>query len=132
MTRKTLMMTAAALLATGVAHAQVPAVSGDSPAANTPPANDQSYMPAPGSSLELADVPRPEHTLINLTIYARGMDIGHVGALKTDTMGRPVRVQVVFNSGRAPVWVDANEVRYDGVKHQITTDLDAQAIGRRL
>jgi hypothetical protein len=110
-------LAAAALLVSGGAFAQTYA---------PPPAQDSSPSPqsidASGRGEDLSWVSNPDRTLRHLTVYSRGVDIGHVGRLSHDSAGKVTRVRLVFNSGAPAVWIDAAMVRYDPEKKMITTE----------
>ncbi|MBV9330068.1 MAG: hypothetical protein JOZ55_00785 [Alphaproteobacteria bacterium] len=80
-----------------------------------------------GPGVELSAVADPVRTLVHLTVYARGVDIGHIARLGFDG-GRVARVLIAFNSDRAPVWIDAERVRFDPEKRLIVTALDARTL----
>lgn len=105
---------AAALFVPGGALAQTYAP----PPAETP----QQSIDASGRGEDLSWVSNPDSTLKHLTVYSRGVDIGHVGRLAYDGAGKPVRVRIVFNGGAPAVWIDAAMVRYDPEKKMITTE----------
>jgi hypothetical protein len=117
-------MIATALLISGSAFAQtyVP------PPAQGPTDPAAASIDASGRGEDLSWVSNPTGALTHLTIYSRGVNIGHVGKLALDRTGRPVRVRVVFNSGAPPVWIDAAMVRYDPEKKMITTQASVAEI----
>ena len=121
---RVLLMAAAALLVSGGALAQTyapPPVQGSN---KSPPA----IIDASGRGQDLSWVSDPNRTLTHLTVYSRGVDIGHIGKLVLDSAGRPVRVRIAFNSGAPPVWIDAAMVRYDPEKKLITTQASVAEI----
>jgi hypothetical protein len=132
MTRGVLVFAATTLVFAAGANAQTYSRMPNAGAPAATPAPQQSSQATPAraidasisaSSVDLASVPDPLQTLTNLTVYARGVDIGHVARVSLDSSGRPDRVLIAFNSDTAPAWVGAGDVRYDPQKRQITTSM---------
>ena len=136
MPRSLVLLAAAAVFATAGANAQD--YSTTPTARSAALTSVQSGQPARGSAMnagmtpstaiDLRSVSNPDQTLTNLTVYAHGVDIGHVAQVRMDFDGKPERVQIAFNSGMAPVWMNARELRYDAEKRQITADMSASAM----
>src|SRR5580704_2180378 len=110
MTRSILVLSAAFALACGAANA------GETGA---PVQVAQADMDA-AIGVDLATVPDPAHDLTNLTVYAHGTDVGHIAQVDVGRDGHARRLQIVFNRGLAPIWVGADELRYDP-QHRLIT-----------
>lgn len=121
---RALAIVAAALLTSAGAYAQNDVNTGISDGSG----QRADVAPADTSAaVDLAQVQDPVRTLVHLTVYARGVDVGHVARLAFDG-GRVSRVMIAFNSDRAPLWIDASRVRFDAEKRQIVTPLDVRTI----
>jgi hypothetical protein len=114
----------AALLVSGSACAQ----THPTPQTQQPAMSPQASIDASGRGEDIAWVSDPKRALTNLTVYSRGIEIGHVGKLAYDRAGKPTRVRIVFKSGAKPAWIDAAMVRYDPEKRTITTDATVSEI----
>lgn len=134
MSRLSLVLVAAAMTAVAPASAEngvPPPGTAESPA-NTalpspisPVAETRDLNP---NAVDLATVPDPLRALTNLTVYSRGVDIGRILNVELDVTGAPSRVEIGFNSGRAPAWIDATHVRYDPNARKIVTTMDVNAM----
>ena len=121
-----------AMVAVAPAAAQTDVRSGLSNGSAAPKQSTPATLPSPISpvaetrdlnpgAVELVSVPDPKRALANLPVYSRGIDIGRVLRVNLDIAAAPSKIEIAFNSGRAPVWVDATHMRYDPNTKRIVT-----------
>jgi hypothetical protein len=99
-----------------------PAPAAQSQAAPSPSAHAMNASISP-AAVELSAVAEPERALTNLTVYARGVDVGHISRVSLDSAGKVDRVEVSFNNDMPRAWIHADDLRYDPAKRQIVTAL---------
>jgi len=100
-----------------------PTARSQSQAVPSAPARAMNASVSPAAVVELSAVAELERALTNLTVYARGVDVGHVSRVSLDSAGKPDRLEISFNNDNPRAWIRAEDLRYDREKRQILTDL---------